>query len=267
MKEKYSIAELFKQLDALRNPVTGCPWNLQQDFASLAKFSLEEAYELVDAIDNNDINGLQGELGDLLYQVIYHSKLAEEQGLFSFSDVVAQLQAKLVRRHPHVFEEIKLQSEAEIIANWQQLKAEERLSAHADSTMVSALDNIPLALPSLVRAYKIQQRAALQNFDFDNYKQALSKVYEEVDEVVAEVEDAPDGVVDEDKLADELGDLLFSVVNVSRHLGQDPEQALRRANQKFEKRFKQVEVLSLQSGKSLSDCSIEEMELFWQKVK
>ncbi|MDX2320218.1 MAG: nucleoside triphosphate pyrophosphohydrolase [Moritella sp.] len=264
MKEKYTINDLREMVEQLRNPDTGCPWHLQQNFASITKFTLEEAYEMVDTIENNDLSGLEGELGDLLYHVLYYAKLGQEQALFSFDDVIQQLANKLAQRHPHVFGEIKLQSESKIVAAWQQQKSKERLESHKDSAQHSALDNIPKALPALVRAAKIQQRAADVKFDFESYKQALSKVYEEVDEVVEEADAA---VVDSDKLEEELGDLLFSVVNVTRHLKQDPEQALRKANEKFEKRFRQVEVLALQNGKHLSCCSVSEMESLWQKVK
>ena len=264
MKEKYTINDLRHMVEQLRNPDTGCPWNLQQNFASIAKFTLEEAYEVVDSIESNDIKGLEGEIGDLLYHVLYYTQLGQEQALFSFDDVIQQLAAKLIRRHPYVFGEIKLQSKSEIIVAWEKQKSKERLENHKNAVPHSALDNIPNAFPALVRAAKIQQRAAAVNFDFNDYKQALSKVYEEVEEVVAEADAA---VIDDDKLEEELGDLLFSVVNVARHLKHDPEQALRKANEKFEKRFRQVEVLALQNGKSLSDCSVSEMELLWQKVK
>jgi len=264
LKEKYTINDLRHMVEQLRNPDTGCPWHLQQDFKSITKFTLEEAYEVVDAIENNDTSGLEGELGDLLYHVLYYARLGQEQALFSFDDVIQQLAEKLIQRHPHVFGEIKLQSKSEIIDAWQKQKSKERLASHDKTTHHSALDNIPNALPALVRAAKVQQRAADVKFDFEHYKQALSKVYEEVDEVV---EEADASIVDMEKLEEELGDLLFSVVNVTRHLKQDPEQALRKANEKFEKRFRQVEVLALQNGRELSDCSISEMESFWQKVK
>jgi len=264
LKEKYTINDLQHMVEQLRNPDTGCPWNLQQDFASIAKFTLEEAYEVVDAIENNDVKGLEGEVGDLLYHVLYYTQLGHEQALFSFDSVIQQLAEKLTQRHPHVFGEIKLQHESEVIAAWQKQKSKERVENHEESDQHSALDNIPNAFPALVRATKIQQRAADVKFDFEHYKQALSKVYEEVGEVV---EEADARVVDQAKLEEELGDLLFSVVNVTRHLKHDPEQALRKANEKFEKRFRQVEVLALQNGKSLSDCSIGEMESLWLKVK
>ncbi|CAM2821792.1 nucleoside triphosphate pyrophosphohydrolase [Moritella viscosa] len=264
MKEKYTINDLQHMVEQLRNPDTGCPWNLQQDFASIAKFTLEEAYEVVDAIENNDVKGLEGEVGDLLYHVLYYTQLGHEQALFSFDSVIQQLAEKLTQRHPYVFGEIKLQHESEVIAAWQKQKSKERVENHEESDQHSALDNIPNAFPALVRATKIQQRAADVKFDFESYKQALSKVYEEIGEVV---EEADARVVDQAKLEEELGDLLFSVVNVTRHLKHDPEQALRKANEKFEKRFRQVEVLALQNGKSLSDCSIGEMESLWLKVK
>jgi len=264
LKEKYTINDLRHIVEKLRNPDTGCPWNLKQSFASIAKFTLEEAYEVVDTIENDDLKGLEGEVADLLYHVLYYSQLGQEEALFSFDDVIQQLAEKLIQRHPHIFGEIKLQSESEVIAAWKKQKSKERFENHKKPAQHSALDNIPNAFPALVRAAKIQQRAADVNFDFGHYKQALSKVYEEVDEVVAEADAA---VVDQAKLEEELGDLLFSVVNVTRHLKQDPEQALRKANEKFEKRFRQVEVLALQNGKVLSDCSIREMELLWQEVK
>ena len=264
MKEKYTITDLRSMVEQLRNPDTGCPWHLKQDFHSITKFTLEEAYEVVDAIESNDLIGLEGELGDLLYHVLYYVQLGQEQALFSFDDVLQQLAKKLIQRHSHIFGEIKLQSESDIVDAWQKQKSKERLESHKKDTLHSALDNIPNALPALVRAAKIQQRAADVKFDFESYKQALSKLYEEVDEVVEEADAA---IIDTEKLEEELGDLLFSVVNVTRHLKQDPEQALRKANEKFEKRFRQVEVLALQNGKKLSDCSISEMELFWQKVK
>jgi len=264
LKEKYTINDLRHMVEQLRNPDTGCPWHLQQDFQSITKFTLEEAYEVVDAIENNDLSGLEGELGDLLYHVLYYSRLGQEQALFSFDDVIQQLATKLTQRHPHIFGEIKLQNKSQIIDAWQQQKAKERLENHVQTSQYSALDNIPHALPALVRAAKIQQRAADVKFDFEHYKQALSKVYEEAEEVVEEADAA---VIDTGKLEEELGDLLFSVVNVTRHLKQDPEQALRKANEKFEKRFRQVEVLALQNGRFLSDCSISEMEEMWQKVK
>jgi ATP diphosphatase len=264
MKEKYSIDDLLCIMDELRNPDTGCPWDLKQTFASIAKFTLEEAYEVVDAIEQNDVNSLKGELGDLLYQVVFYAKLGKEQELFEFNDIIDLLARKLVRRHPHVFGEIKLHTDIEVEKSWQKEKMREREEHHQTGYLSSALDDIPKAFPALVRANKIQQRAAAVNFDFESYKGALSKVYEEVGEVVEEAEAA---IIASDKLEEELGDLLFSVVNLTRHLQHDPEQALRKANEKFEKRFRQVEALSLQNGKSLCDCSISEMELYWQKVK
>jgi ATP diphosphatase len=264
LKEKYTIDDLRHMVDQLRNPDTGCPWHLQQNFASITKFTLEEAYEVVDAIENDDLLGLEGELGDLLYHVLYYTKLGQEQALFSFDDIIDQLAYKLIQRHPHIFDEIKLQKKSDVVAAWQKQKSKERLKSHNKTAPHSALDNIPKALPALVRAAKIQQRAADVKFDFENYKHALSKVYEEVDEVVEEADAA---VINIAKLEEELGDLLFSVVNVIRHLKQDPEQALRKANEKFEKRFRQVEVLALQNGKYVSNCSSNELELMWQKVK
>ena len=264
LKEKYNLIDLLTTMKDIRNPSTGCVWSIKQDFASLRKHTLEEAYEVVDAINSSDMGELKGELADLLYQVVFYAELAEEQGDFDFSDIIDHLTQKLIRRHGHVFSEIKLQSEAEINDHWQATKQAERNNSQSEQGNNSVLDNIPQALPALIRAKKIQQRAASVNFDFPTLEPVIGKVYEEMDEVLHEVKQEP---VAMDKLEDELGDLLFSVVNLSRHLKIEPEQALKRANEKFEKRFKQVEVLSLQNGKELSCCSGSEMEDLWVKVK
>lgn len=264
LKEKYNLSDLLATMQSIRNPDTGCDWSIKQDFTSLRRHTLEEAYELVDAINKGNMTEIKGELADLLYQVVFYSELAKEQGDFDFNDIIDHLTAKLIRRHGHVFGGIKLQNEAEIDAHWQATKQAERRSSNEQEQVSSVLDNIPQALPALIRAKKVQQRAASVNFDFTSLEPVIGKVYEELDEVLHEVKQTP---MPMDKLEDELGDLLFSVVNLTRHLKLDPEQALKRANEKFEKRFKQVEVLSLQNGKELSDCSESEMEELWVKVK
>lgn len=264
MKEKYEITDLLATMKAIRDPKTGCEWSKKQDFQSIRRHTIEEAYELIDAINVGDMNEIKGELADLLYQVIFYAEMAKEKDAFEFDDVVNYLTAKLRRRHPHVFGEIKLPNEPAIAKHWQEIKAAERLAQTDQSQNPSVLDNIPQALPALIRAKKIQQRAASVNFDFKTLEPVVAKVYEEMDEVMEEANKTP---IPMDKLEDELGDLLFSVVNLTRHLNLDPEQALRRANTKFEKRFKQVEVLSLQNGANLSDCSESEMEEMWVKVK
>lgn len=264
LKEKYTLLDLLSTMKDIRNPDTGCAWSIKQDFASLRHHTLEEAYEVVDAINENDMGELKGELADLLYQVVFYAELGEEQGDFDFSDIIDHLTAKLIRRHAHVFGEIKLQNEAEIDAHWQQVKEAERKSVLESDQQPSVLDNIPQALPALTRAKKVQQRAASVNFDFSTLEPVIGKVYEELEEVLHEVKQAP---MPMDRIEDEIGDLLFSVVNLTRHLKLDPEQALKRANEKFEKRFKQVEVLSLQNCVPLSDCSEREMEDMWIKVK
>lgn len=264
MKEKYNLESLLSTMKQLRNPDTGCAWTIKQDFQSLRRHTIEEAYETVEAINNNDISELKGELADLLYQVVFYAELGNEQGEFDFADIIDHLTAKLIRRHPHVFDEIKLQGESKVDQHWKLLKQKERNEQSMNTEDDSVLANIPQALPALTRAKKIQQRAADVNFDFSSLNPVVDKVQEELEEVLYEVEQVPVSV---DALEDELGDLLFSVVNLTRHLGQDPEQALQRANKKFEKRFKQVEVLSLQKNNTLSDCSEREMEEMWLKVK
>lgn len=264
VQDNYTIDDLLTIMDRLRDPETGCPWDLQQSFESIIKYTLEEVYEVVDAIEQKDFAALKEELGDLLFHVVYYSKLGKEQKMFEFYDIVDQICNKMIRRHPHVFTELKVEGETEVRQNWEQEKARERQQKVADGTLASALDNIPMAHPALLRATKMQQRAAAVNFDFGSVGPVVSKVYEELGEVEYEVKQV---VVDEDKLEEELGDLFFSAVNLARHLNKDPEQALRKANQKFERRFRQVEQLALIEGKDLADCSADEMEQFWIKVK
>lgn len=264
MQYNYTIDDLLTIMDRLRDPETGCPWDLQQSFDSIIKHTLEEVYEVADAIEQKDFAALKEELGDLLFHVIYYSKLGKEQEMFEFYDIVDQVCKKMIRRHPHVFTELKVADEAAVRQNWEQEKARERQQKVADGTLVSALDNIPKAHPALVRAVKMQQRAAAVNFDFCSLGPVISKVYEELKEVEHEVKQV---VVDENKLEEELGDLFFSAVNLARHLNKDPEQALRKANQKFERRFRQVEQLAQADGKYLADYSADEMEQFWIKVK
>ncbi len=263
-QDNYTIDDLLTVMDRLRDPESGCPWDLQQSFESIIKYTLEEAYEVADAVEQKDFAALKEELGDLLFHVVYYSKLGKEQEMFEFYDIVDQVCKKMIRRHPHVFTELEVADEVAVRQNWEQEKARERAQKVADGSLVSALDNIPKAQPALLRATKIQQRAASVKFDFDSASPVISKVYEELEEVVDEMKQV---VVDEDKLEEELGDLFFSAVNLARHLNKDPEQALRKANQKFERRFRQVEQLALAEGKKLADCSADEMEQFWIKVK
>lgn len=259
----YSIDDLLYLMARLRDPETGCPWDLIQDYASIAPSTLEEAYEVVDTIERGDLGHLREELGDLLFQVIFYSQLAREEQRFDFSEVVSELVAKLVRRHPHVFPDGSLQSRvkgqeqmpAEVKQRWEAIKQQER----ADKGIAGLLDDVPLDLPALSRAAKLQKRAAGVGFNWSDVQGPIAKVREEL----AEVEQAL-AAEDEDALAEELGDLLFSVVNISRFLKIDPEAALRAGNRKFERRFRHIEA---QAEQPLEELGIEEMERLWQLAK
>ncbi|MCP4955912.1 MAG: nucleoside triphosphate pyrophosphohydrolase [Photobacterium aquimaris] len=255
------IDSLLKIMAKLRDPQQGCPWDLKQDFDSIVPYTIEEAYEVVDAIEQKNWGDVKEELGDLLFQVVFYSQLAQEQGLFDFNDVVAGISDKLTRRHPHVFGEAEFADEAAVKQNWEAEKAKERAEKAQDESLLA---NIPLALPALTRANKIQQRCASQGFDWDTLGPVVEKVKEELDEVMEEVIQTPQ---QQHKIAEEMGDLLFSVVNLSRHLDVKPEHALQQANKKFERRFRQVEKNVLEQGKSLGQCSLTELDLEWNRVK
>ncbi len=250
----------------LRDPEQGCPWDRKQTFDTIAPYTLEETYEVLDAIQRKDFDDLRDELGDLLFQVVFYAQMGQEQGLFAFDDVCHAISDKLVRRHPHVFpDEPQHASEANMgseaaLAGWESRKAEER----AEKALYSALDDIPDALPALMKAHKIQKRCASVGFDWDTLGPVLDKVYEEIDEVMFEARQA---VVDEDKLGEEIGDLLFATVNLSRHLGHKAENALQAANRKFERRFRQVEQIVTASGRTMETATLDEMEAAWQQVK
>ena len=261
-KQRYQLAELLTIMQQLRDPQTGCPWDKKQTFASIVPYTLEEAYEVADSIEQNDMVALKGELGDLLFQVVFYSQLAKEQGLFDFADVVDTVSEKLVRRHPHVFSSAQFADTAAVNANWEAEKARER--QRKDASAVSVLDDIPLALPALNRANKIQKRCAAVGFDWNELAPVVAKVHEEIDEVMHEVLQVER---DEQKVAEELGDLLFATVNLVRHLKKDPEQVLRQANAKFDRRFRAVESDLMSRGRDLRACSLDEMEEAWQRVK
>lgn len=255
------IDSLLKIMAKLRDPQQGCPWDLKQNFDSIVPYTIEEAYEVADAIEQKNWDDVKEELGDLLFQVVFYSQLAQEQGLFDFNDVVAGISDKLTRRHPHVFGEAEFADETAVKQNWEAEKAKERAAKAQDESLLA---NIPLALPALTRANKIQQRCASQGFDWDSLGPVVEKVQEELDEVMAEVIQTPQ---QQHKITEEMGDLLFSVVNLSRHLDVKPEHALQQANKKFERRFRQVEKNVLQQGKSLDQCSLTELDLEWNRVK
>lgn len=256
-----SVDKLRWVMSQLRDPNGGCPWDLKQDFASIVPYTLEEAYEVAEAIDQKDFTELEKELGDLLFQVIFYSQLGQEQDLFSFDSVVAAICEKLIRRHPHVFGDTDLRSDAEIKANWENEKAKERAEKADTEQPPSILADIPNRLPALSQAAKIQKRCAHVGFDWLAIEDVFEKVEEEVAEVKAELG------TNEEKLAEELGDLMFAVVNLCRHAKQDPEQLLRKANKKFTRRFQGVEQRVAESGKSIEQHDLQTLDNYWRQVK
>ena len=267
--ENPSIEKLRWIMSQLRDPITGCPWDMKQTFASIVPHTIEEAYEVADAIEQSDFIELQKELGDLLFQVIFYSQLGEEEKRFDFDSVVAAICEKLIRRHPHVFSNDaginqKRLTDAEIKENWENEKAKERENKHEHQhkkSGLSVLADIPKNLPALSQAAKIQKRCSHVGFDWDNRVDVLAKIKEEVLEVEEVLEDHPE------ELAEELGDLLFAVVNLCRHAKEDPEALLRAANSKFTKRFHGVEQQAYDSGKAMEAHSLTELEAYWQRVK
>lgn len=288
MSSSDSLSRLLSIMQRLRDPQAGCPWDKQQTFASIAPYTLEETYEVIDAIAREDYTELKSELGDLLYQVVFYAQMASEQGLFDFHDICAAINDKLERRHPHVFAcqdqdnqdqdnqaQGNRESEAVVPADaltteaiapetvserWETIKQQER----AAKAQTSVLDDIPKAQPALMRAYKMQKRCATVGFDWDTLGPVVEKVHEEIDEVLAE---ACQVTKNEVKLAEEIGDLLFATVNLSRHLGHRPELALQQACDKFERRFRQIEQAVAARGALMSETSLEEMEALWQEIK
>ncbi|MBR9726521.1 nucleoside triphosphate pyrophosphohydrolase [Shewanella intestini] len=267
--ESNVIAPLLNIMEKLRDPQTGCPWDKQQDFASIVPFTLEEAYEVADAIEQADFTALPDELGDLLFQVVFYCQLGKEQGMFDFADVVTRICNKLTRRHPHVFGEKVTEANAlhtatSVKQTWDEIKQSER----QQKQQLSLLDDIPQVLPALNRAIKIQKRVAKVGFDWPELGPVVAKVHEEIDEVLAEAQFLQaEPEIYQPKVLDEMGDLLFAVANMARHLGVDPEQALRQANQKFETRFKGVEQLAQQSGVAMQDHTLAELDQYWDQVK
>jgi ATP diphosphatase len=270
LNEQASINKLRWIMSELRDPETGCPWDIKQDFASITSHTLEEAYEVVDAIEKGDFVELEKELGDLLFQVIFYSQLGKEQQHFDFDSVIAAICEKLIRRHPHVFAQASLQTDEEIKANWENEKALERQLKAVnnndldDLTNLSILADIPKNLPALSQAAKIQKRCAHVGFDWDNVTDVFAKIEEEVQEVKDELEAE---TLDKKALGEEIGDLLFAVVNLCRHAKEDPETLLRQANKKFSRRFVGVEEQVNQSGKSFTEHDLAELESYWQQVK
>ncbi len=256
---------------ALRTPVTGCPWDLEQDFATIAPYTIEEAYEVSDAIARGDLTDLRDELGDLLLQVVFHARMAEEQGAFAFGDVVRAITTKMIRRHPHVFGDAEARAAGSAKGQWDRIKAEEKAEKRAERIARGLdpedhgkgfLDGIAVALPALTRALKLQQKAATVGFDWTEAAPILDKIEEEIGELREAIASGQTAAV-----ADEFGDLLFAVVNIGRHLGVDAEASLSGTNEKFRSRFHYVEKQILGSGGTLKDATLEEMEALWQNAK
>ena len=268
MAEGGEIARLLGIMAALRDPRTGCPWDVQQDFASIAPYTIEEAYEVADAIDRGDMDDLRDELGDLLLQVVFHARMAEEQGAFAFADVVAAIGDKMERRHPHVFAGATVADAEAQAREWEEHKRRERESGgDADA---SALAGIARGLPEWQRALKLQKRAARVGFDWPSHAPVIAKLQEEIDEVRVEFEALaadPGDAAARDRLEDELGDLLFVAANLTRHAKVDFGSALRRANAKFERRFRAMEALAAADGVQLKDLPLDAQEAYWVRAK
>jgi ATP diphosphatase len=270
MQPSGDIRRLIDIMAALRDPLRGCPWDVEQTFASIAAFTIEEAYEVADAIERGAIEDLREELGDLLLQVVFHARMAEEAGLFDFGGVVEAITAKLVRRHPHVFGDAGALSSDEVKALWGRIKADERRAKLAPDGKLGfppkpkpgAFDGVPLALPALSRALKLQEKAGKVGFDWNDVRAVLEKIREEVIEVEAEIAQGS-----AQALSGEVGDLLFAAVNLARHLKVDPEGALRGANAKFERRFAHIESRLAEGGRTAESATLDEMEGLWAEAK
>jgi ATP diphosphatase len=267
MKPSRDIARLIEIMAALRTPGSGCPWDLEQNFETIAPYTIEEAYEVADAIGRGDLDDLKDELGDVLLQVVFHARMAEEQGSFAFGDVVQAINEKLIRRHPHVFGDKGGMATREVNVQWDEIKAQEKAArANAGRSPApgrdGALAGVSPGLPALARALKLQQKAGKVGFDWNDPKAVLAKIREEADEI-----DAALGTGEREKVAGEIGDLLFAMVNLARHLDVDPETALRTTNLKFERRFAAIEIALAAAGKKPSDASLAEMDALWDQAK
>ena len=264
MQQQYSMNDLLVIMQKLRTPETGCPWDLVQTFETIAPYTIEEAYEVDDAIRAGDMTALRDELGDLLLQTVFHARIAEEGGDFSFDDVVASICEKMIRRHPHVFGDASVEGAGAQTAEWELQKEQEReILAVERGEVPSALNGVAGSLPALLRAVKLQKRAARVGFDWPNTLQVLDKVQEECAELV----EAYQGTDNQEHIKEEYGDLMFVMANLARHLNLDPEEALRAANSKFERRFKKVEGKIAEMGKTMAGSTLEEMDVQWDLVK
>src|SRR5690606_4580532 len=257
----HPMQRLLAIMARLRDPDGGCPWDLEQDFSSIAPYTIEEAYEIADAIERGDLAELKDELGDLLFQVVFHARMAEEQDVFAFADVVQAVCEKMIRRHPHVFGDEEQRTAGAVAGRWEESKAAEKASK--GTTSQSILDDVPLALPALSRAVKLQNRAARVGFDWPETRQVIDKLNEEMLELADEISKGGDP----DRLEDEMGDLLFVYANLARHMKLAPGAALRRANAEFRRRFGWSEGSLAAQGKKPEECSLEEMEALWNEAK
>lgn len=266
----YSLQDLLHLMARLRDPKYGCPWDVQQNYASIVPHTLEEAYEVADAIERGDFDDLKGELGDLLFQVVYYSQLAREEGRFEFDGVIDGITRKLIRRHPHVFPtgdlyaplETPRLSDEEVKQRWEEIKAQERAVKAKAPEQLSLLADVPAVLPALSRAAKLQKRASQVGFDWPSALPVVDNVREELDEVLEAMADNDAAGIEE-----EVGDLLFAAVNLARHLKVDPENALRAANRKFERRFRFIEQALRDTQRPMEDCTLEEMDALWGEAK
>lgn len=263
MTEPSGIERLLRVMARLRDPQGGCPWDLEQDFSSIAPYTIEEAYEVADAIERRDFADLEGELGDLLLQVVYHAQMAKEAGRFDFETAAARIADKMIRRHPHVFGQAEVESAAAQTIAWEDTKAAERAQKQEPGGDPSMLADVPLNLPALTRSAKLQRRAARVGFDWPEVNPVFDKLDEEIGEIRAELADGRN----QDRLTEEVGDLLFAAVNLARHLGVDGEAALRDANRKFERRFRAIEDALRAEGRPIEAASLDEMETLWQTAK
>lgn len=253
-----NIEKLLEVMRKLRDPEKGCPWDVEQSFATIAPYTIEEAYEVADAIARENMDDLRDELGDLLLQVVFHAQMADEAGYFSFHDVAAGIAEKMIRRHPHVFGSAEERATGKVDGSWEEIKEQERMAGDD----VSVLAGIAKALPALKRAQKLGQRARRVGFDWPDRHGVSAKIREELNELVAAV-----GTRDQASVEEEFGDLLFSVVNLARHLNLDPEKALSGGNSKFERRFRDMEAAIAENGKRIKDFSLETLEKEWRAAK
>jgi ATP diphosphatase len=264
MSVQNGIDKLIAVMAKLRDPTGGCPWDLEQTFVSIVPYTLEETYELVDAIENGDSKAIGEELGDVLFQVAFHAQIGHEAGLFDFYGIAGAVADKMVERHPHVFGARDAKTSGDVLRNWESDKEVKRKKkAEAEGRTLSILDDVAVALTPATRAVKLQKRAARVGFDWTDLKDVLAKIREEIGELEAEI-DAKAGM---NALEDEMGDVLFAVANLARKLDIDPDTALRRTNRKFERRFRGIEAHLAAEGRKLSDASLDEMERIWNQIK